>query len=276
LLDSLLQEIMMKLMLLTLLVGAAYSAPGHDIVKKSGNVPPRKFPMWHLEPLYVRKIPDNKQEKRSVGSDSESVSEINESHSVYSNVNGKENSFSQQRDQVAKNGELVSNIFHQEKGDKMSGGKPHFEKMTKVDIPEMNIHEQFMDNSQDHDAIRTVQKRMIGLPLPSAEELAKYILTTGDQQTVVQLIEALLEDGELSEEQALVYVDTVKAILVAAEKVEEEQEIREMLLQEAAEVAQQKEEEQRENALRNLRNGPREGPRRKLRQDLYKQLKGAW
>ena len=53
----------MKLMLLTLLVGAAYSAPGHDIVKKSGNVPPRKFPMWHLEPLYVRKIPDNKQEK---------------------------------------------------------------------------------------------------------------------------------------------------------------------------------------------------------------------
>merc|ERR1712098_38191 len=126
-------------------------------------------------------------------------------------------------------------------------------------------------------AVRTVQKRMIGrLPLPSAEELAKYILTTGDQQTVVQLIEALLEDGELSEEQALVYVDTVKAILVAAEKVEEEQEIREMLLQEAAEVAQQKEEEQREKALRNLRNGPREGPRRKLRQDLYKQLKGAW
>ena len=62
---------------------------------------------------------------------------------------------------VAKNGELVSNIFHQEKGDKMSGGKPHFEKMTKVDIPEMNIHEQFMDNSQDHDAIRTVQKRMV-------------------------------------------------------------------------------------------------------------------
>ena len=37
----------------------------------------------------------------------------------------------------------------------------------------------------------------IGLPLPSAEELAKYILTTGDQQTVVQLIEALLEDGEV-------------------------------------------------------------------------------
>ena len=36
----------------------------------------------------------------------------------------------------------------------------------------------------------------------------------------------------MSEEQALVYVDTVKAILVAAEKVEEEQEIREMLLQE--------------------------------------------
>ena len=62
---------------------------------------------------------------------------------------------------VAKNGELVSNIFQQEKGNKMFGGKPHFEKMTKVDIPKMNIHEQIMDNSQDHDAIRTVQKRMV-------------------------------------------------------------------------------------------------------------------
>merc|ERR1712126_100898 len=115
---------------------------------------------------------------------------------------------------------------------------------------------------------------MIGLPLPSAEELAKYILTTGDQQTVVQLIEALLEDGELSEEQALVYVDTVKAILVAAEEVEEEQEIREMLLQEAAEVAQQKEEEQRENALRNLKWTKR-GPKKEIKTRFIQTIKGC-
>ena len=33
--------------------------------------------------------------------------------------------------------------------------------------------------------------------LPEPEELAKYILTTGDQETVVSLIEALLQEGEV-------------------------------------------------------------------------------
>ena len=37
-----------------------------------------------------------------------------------------------------------------------------------------------------------------GLEMPSAEELARYILTTGDQQTVVTLIEAMVEGGEVS------------------------------------------------------------------------------
>ena len=36
-----------------------------------------------------------------------------------------------------------------------------------------------------------------GLEMPSAEELARYILTTGDQQTVVTLIEAMVEGGEV-------------------------------------------------------------------------------
>ena len=34
--------------------------------------------------------------------------------------------------------------------------------------------------------------------MPTAEDMAEYILSTGDQQTVAQLIEAMVEGGEVS------------------------------------------------------------------------------
>merc|ERR1719251_219198 len=83
--------------------------------------------------------------------------------------------------------------------------------------------------------------------LPSAEDIAEYILLTGDQASVVNLIEGLVNNGKMSEEQALVYVETIKAMLESVEKEEEEEnEIREMLLQRKLEEAE------REYALRNL------------------------
>ena len=50
----------------------------------------------------------------------------------------------------------------------------------------------------------------------------------------------------MSEEQALVYVETIKALLESVEKDEEEEEIREMLIQ------RKLQEVEREDALRNL------------------------
>ena len=84
----------------------------------------------------------------------------------------------------------------------------------------------------------------VGVRMPSAEDLAGYILTTGDQASVVDLIEGVVNNGKMSEEQALVYVETIKAMLDTAEK--EEEEIREMLLERKLEEAE------REEALRNL------------------------
>ena len=98
--------------------------------------------------------------------------------------------------------------------------------------------------------------------LPSAEDIAEYILLTGDQASVVNLIEGLVNNGkvssviefwnnitllclQMSEEQALVYVETIKTMLESVEK-EEEDEIREILLQ------RKLEEVEREDALRSL------------------------
>ena len=53
--------------------------------------------MWHLEPLYVKKLPDKQQEKRSIPE--RSMSQVRESHSVISDVNGDQKSYSQHREQ---------------------------------------------------------------------------------------------------------------------------------------------------------------------------------
>ena len=91
---------------------------------------------------------------------------------------------------------MVSKISQEEKGNAKAGHKPHVEKLTKVDIPQLNLHQQFLDHG-GQEARTNFVKRNVGLRLPSAEDMARYILTTGDQQTVVQLIEAMVEAEEV-------------------------------------------------------------------------------
>ena len=117
---------MLNIFLLSCLIASTLSAPGHNIVKKSGNVPAVSFnhlilddyddehdilqrpedvrgppyPLWHLEPLYVRKLPASSPQKRSAPEpEPESVSHVQESHSVFSNLNGNKQGFSKQIEQ---------------------------------------------------------------------------------------------------------------------------------------------------------------------------------
>jgi len=239
---------MLKLFPLLLVIGGLSASPDHSIVKKSGRVaagpggPP--YPLWHLEPLYVKKLPSKTEEKR------ETSSEVQETHSVLTDLNGERNALQQQIEKVSKNGKLLSKVYQQEKESAKSGQKPHFQKLTKIDIPELDIHQQFVDEDEEEETVRANHvKRNAGLGavrMPSAEDLAEYILTTGDQSSVVDLIEGVVNNGKMSEEQALVYVETIKAMLDSAEK--EENEIREILLERKLE----EEEAEREEALRNL------------------------
>jgi len=92
------------------------------------------------------------------------------------------------------------------------------------------------------------------VPAHSAAELAGYVLETGDQASVVQFLEKMIQQGEISEEEALVYVETIKSYLEEAEKMaaegsnDEEEKIREILLERKLEESamQQKLEEEEE------------------------------
>jgi len=264
---------MLKLFSIAVLLGSLSAA--HNIVKKSGKIasahsgPP--YPLWHLEPLYVKALPAKTEEKRETGG--ESHSQVEESHSVLTDIDGQRNAVQQQIQKVSKNGKLISKVFQQ--GNAHAGGvgeAPHFQKLTQIDLPELDIHQQFFDDGEEAGARARVNhvKRNAGgsapVRLPSPEEIAEYILLTGDQASVVNLIEGLVNNGKMSEEQALVYVETIKAMLESVEKEEEEEEIREMLIQRKLEDAE------REDALRNLlRRAPQD-----KEDNLYRQLRGAW
>merc|ERR1719166_159835 len=88
---------MMRQLLLCGLVMGVFSAPQHTIVKKSGNIPAKQgaggppYPMWHLEPLYVRKVTPSPNKR--------SVAKVQEQRSVFSSLDGDQHSLQQQMEQ---------------------------------------------------------------------------------------------------------------------------------------------------------------------------------
>ena len=119
---------------------------------------------------------------------------------------------------------MISKVFQQENANAVGGEAPHFQKLTKIDIPDLDIHQQFFDDGEEDGAktranhvkrnVRTGERREADLDillssylvqggstpvrLPSAEDIAEYILLTGDQASVVNLIEGLVNNGKVS------------------------------------------------------------------------------
>jgi len=267
LLDSLLQEMHCSatypLCMLLLVIVSVHSAP-HNIIKKAGNFPlvhgdadvasltalkPRSK-KWHLEPVSVTKINKKDQDKEN------SVSEVKESHSVFSDLNGNRHGFKQENQQVSENGKLVSNIFHQEKNHAKAGHEPHVEALTELDIPELDIHGKVLNKDGVTTTLKKKRNGKVPAPPPySAAELAGYVLETGDQASVVQLLEMLLKEGKISEEEALDYVETIKSYLEEAKKASdhsenEEEKIREILLERKLEEQAMEEKMEEEEAAK--------------------------
>ena len=89
---------MLKLFSFAVLIAGISAA--HSIVKKSVGMagsrqagPP--YPLWHLEPLYVKALPAQVGEKRETGGETESEAEVEESHSVLTDIDGQRNGVQQ-------------------------------------------------------------------------------------------------------------------------------------------------------------------------------------
>ena len=44
---------------------------------------------------------------------------------------------------------MISKIFQQENANGVGGEAPHFQKLTKIDIPNLGIHQQFFDDGEE-------------------------------------------------------------------------------------------------------------------------------
>ena len=44
---------------------------------------------------------------------------------------------------------MISKVFQQENANAVGGEAPHFQKLTKVDIPDLDIHQQFFDDGDE-------------------------------------------------------------------------------------------------------------------------------
>jgi len=246
----------MHLGLLFLVVAGISCAP-HNFVQNSANS--ENFPLghvdaniasltalkprskkWHLSaPVSVTKISKKSQDEANT----HSISEVQESHSVFTDLNGNRQGFKQDHQQVSKNGILQSKLFHQAKQEAKAGAKPHTEELTEIDVPEENIHERIVNND-GIEMVTPVKRNSESsvLSLRSAEELAGYVLETGDEASVVEFLEKLLKAGKISEEEALAFVETIKTYIEEAGKASEDEKIREILLE-------RKIEEEKEAAL---------------------------
>merc|ERR1719397_232225 len=149
---------------------------------------------WHLEPLGVTKLKRNRLPALH------SVSQTKEFHQTLSSVDGDTQGRVEENEQVDQNGKLVSSIYHKERQNQVAGEKPRVEAMTKVDIPDQNIHETIVDNGDE--SLRAMKRNSMEgedsiLDVEAAAEVAGYILDTGDEGTVVTFLEELLNERKV-------------------------------------------------------------------------------
>ncbi|CAN7984905.1 unnamed protein product, partial [Ixodes hexagonus] len=125
------------------------------------------------------------------------------------------------------------------------GERPHSVSKTQVDVPALGIRETKVDDSnalQPGESGHLTQKKGFNYPWVNDEpdrgdytptDLAEYILRTGDEEGVALAVEELLRQGMMTREEAIVYLQDVKAemnyIRAQQEKLRRIQELREAI-----------------------------------------------
>merc|ERR1712212_820368 len=202
----------MQLLSLAALIVTAASAPispqkEEAMVASLSALKPQPAKKWNILPL------DTKPSK--------SVGIVQQLHQVSQNIDGHQHVQESSQGSVSEDGRLVGSIGHKVEASKAPGQNLLSSSSTDIVVPELSIH-QHLENGP-HLAKEADPE--------TAAELAGYVLETGDQVSVVQM---LLMEGKLSEEQALAYVDAIKKDIEVVEEKEAKDEVERAKAQEQA------------------------------------------
>jgi len=169
---------------------------------------PRPVKKWNLEPT------------GRGGKMESSGGLVQQLQKIKQDVGGHRYETKQSINEVTKNGHVVSSLAHAMDSRSGPGEKPHTSSMTEVEIPSLGIHERITSRDDESEKIADPE---------TAAKLAGYVMETGDQGSVVQFLQLLLQEGKMSEEQALAYVETIKKdIELAEERMREKEKENEM------------------------------------------------
>lgn len=126
---------------------------------------------------------------------------------LFSNVNGKEEHHLNKDQLYEKDGKLVARLS--EKVDKEGDKNPRLK--AELDIPSRNIHKVLEKEVKPHGVQEEQEKRTIGNRLQySPQDLAEYVFYTGDERGATAAVEEFIQDGFLSREEAINYLEDIK------------------------------------------------------------------
>ncbi|XP_077482991.1 uncharacterized protein LOC144093463 isoform X2 [Amblyomma americanum] len=207
-------------------------------------------------------VPDEVEQldqlRKAMGSKATKVVESESSQVL--NVDGRVRASSNKEKTVkdAQSGAMLASVKQTSKLEQRGPGeRPHSVSRTQLDVPALGIHDTKIEDSNNNKNLpQSVQQQQQLLPgLGQAEkknyipypwnpeeldqtdytpaDLAQYILRTGDEEGVAMAVEELLRMGMMNREEAIVYLQDVKAemnyIRSQQEKLRKIQELREVI-----------------------------------------------
>ncbi|BET03114.1 Hypothetical protein NTJ_15932 [Nesidiocoris tenuis] len=143
---------------------------------------------------------------------------VMKTHSViYKNVNGEKEQYEQRREEVHKNGEVVARV-QQELDKNSQNNEPYVRTM--LDIPAKNLHK-VIEHGPKHPVLKEtieakasshglVKTRTADKKPFSPLDMAEYVFWTGDERGASSAIEEFLEDGLMSRDEAIVFLEEIK------------------------------------------------------------------
>ncbi|XP_075550106.1 uncharacterized protein LOC142583504 [Dermacentor variabilis] len=211
--------------------------------------------------LYFFQVPDEVEQldqlRKATGAKATKLVEVESSRIV--NVDGQVQASSNKEKAVkdAQTGATLASVKEASELEQSGPGeRPHSVSRTQLDVPALGIHETKVEDSRNSNNLQRQLQQQQLLPGPglaekknyvpyswNAEEpdrtdytptdLAEYILRTGDEEGVAIAVEELLRQGMMTREEAIVYLQDVKAemnyIRAQQEKLRKIQELREAI-----------------------------------------------
>jgi len=220
-----------------------------------------KYKKWRLEPVEVKQVesyengvkaalPPNKRKspiQQQQQQQQHTFTSQSSSRSSYSNINGNVDTANEQKHTANQDGQLLDRIYHSGAGQAYLGKPRHTQELTELRVPSLGLDQRVLERdgqrigggeqqqddrarpglirSNDKVFVKKNNKRPDSASiLQVSSMLATYIQQTGDQEGVADYIKQMIDRGQLREEEALKYLNTIQEVLAREQEEEEEQE----------------------------------------------------